>query len=148
MEEIFKLEEAMKVTYKISAKMVVEVSGDDIKDVMSELSSVEEVLGHSKCGVCGSEEVRHAVRNTKGFTFYEIQCTSPACRAKLSFGQARETGKLFPHRKNEDGTWKPNNGWEIWTGNQGGQQAARRPSAPQDEGFFGQAPADDTSMPF
>ena len=101
-----------KVRYRLNAKIEVEVEGASVKDVITALSEYTEVFQDSACGSCGSTEVAPAHRSAQGYDFYEIACH--ACGAKLSFGQTREGGHLFPKRKDQDGNEIGKNGWHIY----------------------------------
>ncbi len=98
----------LQVQKWVSPKVCVVAEGETQADLFSQVSSMEEVFGESKCGKCGSEEIRFGTRKAakgkKEFTYFEMHCNT--CRAKLSFGQS-EGGVLFPVRyereQNEDG---------------------------------------------
>jgi hypothetical protein len=99
----------MKVSYT-SGRLNVEVEGEKQKDVFMELARFQEVFEHSKCGKCGSDDVRFVVRSVDDNEFYEIHCQN--CRARLAFGQHKgKEGTLFPRRKDGENNWLPNNGW-------------------------------------
>ena len=36
------------------------------------------------------------------------------CGAKLAFGANKKGGGLFPKRKDADGNWLPDGGWQKW----------------------------------
>jgi len=99
----------MKVICKVSEKLTFELDCNDQKDTFLQLSNLQEIFSEDTCGACGSKEVRFVVRTVDGNSFYEIMCQK--CRSKLSFGSHRLGGTLFPHRKNEDGSWIDNKGW-------------------------------------
>ena len=44
--------------------------------------------------------------------YYEMRCLS--CGAALSYGQHKKGGTLFPKRKDENGNWLDNGGWQKW----------------------------------
>jgi len=91
----------------------VEIEFDgDVKEIFEQASVAAEVFGHSVCKACGSPEVRPVVREVDGNKYYEMRCCNCPCR--LSFGQTKQGGKLFPRRKSSDGNWIPNGGWEDW----------------------------------
>lgn len=100
----------MKVQLKVGPRIIVEAEGETIKDVYSRVSALAGIFACAdKCGCCGSQEIIPQVREPQGFTYYELQCL--ACHARLSFGQNKEGGGLFPKRD------KGKNGWEVWQGN-------------------------------
>lgn len=98
---------------KIRAQMGkywIEVDASDIKEAFRALSNYMEVLGESKCGKCGSANIRPNHRQSGNYHYYELVCND--CRAKLELGQAQEGGTLFPKRKDANGNWdNENNGW-------------------------------------
>jgi hypothetical protein len=56
--------------------------------------------------------VRFRVRDVKSFRYYELACEN--CNARLSFGQLREGGGLFPKRYDEKRRPLANRGWIIY----------------------------------
>lgn len=97
--------------------ITIEVEGD-AKEIFTELAAAQDVFGHlaSGCGGCNCPDVFPVVREHEGNTYYEVRCGN--CRCRLAFGQRRDGGTLFPRRKDRDGNWIPNNGWEDWKANQ------------------------------
>ena len=73
----------MKVTYQ-SGRLSVEFDCESQKDLFSQLSAFQEVFGETKCGKCGSENLRFVVRENDGNEYYELRCLD--CGAKLQFG--------------------------------------------------------------
>ena len=84
----------------------------DSKEVFSNIGNFQEIMSYEKCGKCGSENLRFVVRKVDKYTYYEIRCMD--CGAKLEFGVVQDTEQLYPKRKNEDGSWRPDNGWVKW----------------------------------
>lgn len=95
-------------------KLKLTLDGKDDKELFERLSEVQEVFGQGKCGACQSEDVKFVVREVDGNKFYEVVCN--ACRAKLGFGQHKKGNTMFPRRKDGDGNYIPNKGWEKWEG--------------------------------
>jgi len=86
-------------------------------DLFSKIAGLQEVFGNSKCGKCGSTNLRYVVRDSKDkdgndLTYFELWCLD--CGAKLRFGQHRSGGTLFPKRKDKDGNWIGDKGWVKW----------------------------------
>ena len=52
------------------------------------------------------------VRENDGNEFYELRCLD--CGAKLAFGAHKKGGGLFPRRKDIDGEWLSDRGWQKW----------------------------------
>ena len=98
----------MKLNYKLG-NLSVEFECDTPKEVFNQLSVFQEVFGETKCGKCGSENLRFVVRENDGNEYYEIRCMD--CGAKLAFGANKKGGGLFPRRKDADGNWLPDKGW-------------------------------------
>tara|TARA_R100001132_G_C3194121_1_gene44621 strand:+ start:114 stop:443 length:330 start_codon:yes stop_codon:yes gene_type:complete len=101
----------MKVNYKVG-NLTVEFESDTVREVFTQLSSFQEVFGEIKCGKCGSDNLRFVVRENEGNEYYEIRCQD--CGAKLAFGSHKKGGGLFPRRKDVDGNWLPDHGWQKW----------------------------------
>lgn len=104
----------MKVRYKLSDKLELEVDAEGQKEVFKELASVQEIFGEEKCGVCGNTSIRYVTRNVDGNDYFELRCADSKCGAILSFGQHKKGGTLFPKRKDDDGGYLPNRGWHKW----------------------------------
>ena len=104
----------MKVQLKINPNTILEAEGKTVKEVFTNLAQLEDAFSIGQCGLCGSA-VNHVVRTVDKYTYYEARCLNKACRAKFTFGQSKNTeGALFPQKKDKDGNWKANGGWEIW----------------------------------
>ena len=101
----------MKISHNIG-RTTVELESDTIKDAFAQLSTFQEVFGEDKCGKCGSENLRFVVRENDGNAYYEVRCQE--CGAKLSFGANKVGGGLFPRRKDSDGNWLSDRGWQKW----------------------------------
>lgn len=96
-----------------------EIEADTQVELFQEIASLQEVFDtESTCGICDSQVRflhRQSTKGTKTYHFHELVCTNPSCRARFEFGQAMEGGALFPKRKDNDGNWKPNRGWERYS---------------------------------
>ncbi len=101
----------MEVTKKVGS-LTITFEGETQKDIVKQLSSLEEVFGESACGKCGSENLRWVVRENDGNEYYELRCLD--CGAKLAFGVNKKGGGLFPKRKDGEGNWLPDKGWTKW----------------------------------
>ncbi len=101
----------MEVTKKVGS-LTITFGAETQKEVFKYLSSLEEVFGETKCGKCGSENLRFVVRENDGNEYYELRCLD--CGAKLAFGANKKGGGLFPKRKDAEGNWLPDKGWTKW----------------------------------
>jgi hypothetical protein len=104
----------MKASYKASDKLQFEVEGEGQKEIFKELAAIQEIFAETKCGVCGSENIKFVVRAVDDNEYYELRCMD--CGAVLAFGQHKKGGTLFPKRKDEKGEYMPNRGWYKWQG--------------------------------
>ena len=100
----------MKVNYN-AGKLNVAFEGETVRELWKQIAIFQEVFGETKCGKCGSENLRFVVRENDGNEYYELRCMD--CGAKLAFGSMKKGGGLFPKRKDGD-TWLPDNGWQKW----------------------------------
>ena len=110
----------MKIIRKFK-NVVVEVDGDNQKDLFEQAAQVDEVFGEETCMKCNKSNIKFTVRTAqdakgKVFKYYELHCKD--CFAKKTFGQ-KEDGTLFPHRKSEDGKYLPDSGWVRWNKEKG-----------------------------
>ena len=101
----------MKATYT-SGKISVEIDFETQIELFQKLSNFQEIFEETKCGKCGSENVKFQVRNVDDNLYYELRCVD--CGAKLAFGVMKKGGRLFPKRKDKEGNWLPDNGWVKW----------------------------------
>ena len=104
----------MKVIYKASDKIQFELEASGQKELFKELSTVEEIFGENKCGLCSKANIKFVVRSVEDNDYYELRCND--CGAVLSFGQHKKGGTLFPKRKDEDGNYMKSGGWYKYTG--------------------------------
>src|SRR5688572_22533100 len=112
----------MQAQYKpVSGNILITVDCTDMKDLLKKLAEIDDVFGEAQCGGCGGKSIRYTHRSAQGYDFYEAVCTT--CKAKLQYGQAKEGGKLFPRRKDKEGNYLQNGGWEKF-------QAGAKPAAP------------------
>ena len=73
----------------------IEVQGEDIKELMRNVSNVQECMGARVCGMCGeTEKLRFRARRVKEFEFFGIYCET--CKGELSFGERKDKSGLFP----------------------------------------------------
>jgi hypothetical protein len=84
----------MKITYTVSPGCTIEQEVKDVKQGFSFLAYITEVFGQRKCGNCGSTNLKLRHRTPQGYDYYDVQCQD--CRHEQKFGQAKETGRLFP----------------------------------------------------
>lgn len=101
-----------------------QIEGQTQMEVFESIAKIQEVFSEEKCGLCGCEDLRYAVRVVGKYKFPELHCTK--CQGRLSFGQIQEPkGELFPIRKLIEKTGQPNrekgkfgshNGWTKYKG--------------------------------
>lgn len=101
----------MKVNFN-AGMCSVEVEGNSQKEVFKQLAEFQEVFDNSRCGACESTNVRFVVRNVDDNEFFEIRCKD--CGAKLAFGSHKKGNSLFPKRKNSEGNYIENQGWQKY----------------------------------
>ena len=99
----------MKVIFKVSDKMTVELEAKTQKDIFQQLGSIQEIFGETTCGKCKKGNLRFVVRNVDDNDFYELHCLD--CYAKLPFGCHKKGDTLFPKRKDDANVRLPDNGW-------------------------------------
>ena len=102
----------MKVIYKANDKLQFELEASGQKEVFKELALIQEIFSETKCGMCGSTNLKFIVRSVEGNDYYELRCAD--CGAILSFGQHKKGGTLFPKRKDDNNNYIPHNGWHKW----------------------------------
>jgi hypothetical protein len=103
----------MKFTFKISDKLTAELEANEQRPMFEQLAELEEIFGIKCCGKCKSTDIKFVVREDKEENkYYELQCTK--CRARFAFGCNKKGNSLFPKRKDKDGKWLPNDGWEVY----------------------------------
>lgn len=92
----------MKYKYTtVDGRFGFEVDADNEKEFFSAIQHFEEIfVKNGKCGIC-SQPAEFHVREADGYTFYEAWCSDYKCKAKLQFGQKKQTNELFPRRKDE-----------------------------------------------
>lgn len=106
----------MKATYKSkNGRLLIEVTGETQKDIFAGIAGAQEVFEADECcGACLQDDIKFQVRHVDPYTYYELVCKNPTCRARLSFGQNVAGGTLFPKRKDKEQNWIENNGWEVY----------------------------------
>lgn len=102
----------MKLSVKVSPKIIVEIEEKSQKEAFEALASACEVFGEQTCGKCGSDDIRPSIREVDGNKFYEMRCKS--CFSVLQYGAHKNNITLFPKRKNDDETYNQCRGWKKW----------------------------------
>jgi hypothetical protein len=92
----------LKVDLKVSSTVTISAEADKPTELFEQISLLQEVFSHDKCGKCGEKNLRYIVRTDSDKNkYYELQCQS--CYAKLTFGQNKDNlGRLYPRRKETD----------------------------------------------
>lgn len=123
----------MKMIYKLTDKMSIDVEGSTQKEIFLKLAELqkmyEPIFGIEKCGCCGSPDFNYIVREAetakkKMCNYYELHCTNNKCKARFSYGQSTDNETLFPKDKDDNKMVKnefgkevraflPNGGWST-----------------------------------
>lgn len=104
-------------------RLMLECEAADIKDLFRAVGRLQDAFDSDQdCGACHSTDIKFRVRSQGGFEFYELHCN--ACRADLAFGIQKGTESLYAKRFAEKGGGRlPNNGWIVYNGPTGEQNA-------------------------
>jgi hypothetical protein len=115
-----------KFIYKPAKNVTVEFQASTDKEAWKEMASVAEMFSVSRCGNCDEDALIPIIRkNADDNEFFELKCA--ACGYKLSFGQNKVGGGLYPrlryHAKHPDveskkvkkGDIMPRKGFELFT---------------------------------
>jgi hypothetical protein len=119
----------MKAHHRLpNGRTTFEVEGRSSKEIYEGLAEIIEIFeADSTCGCCKSSNLIPRVRTTGQYKFYELYCQG--CSAALDFGQRKEDGRLFPKRRNPDGSELENRGWKTWRSRQD-SEAKRKGNGP------------------
>lgn len=85
---------SIKAIFNVNPNLKVEADCSGPKGVFKFAAAVSDILGIRACGNCQSPDLKPVYRKPKGFDYYSLKCNS--CGHELRFGQAKETGDLFP----------------------------------------------------
>jgi DNA-directed RNA polymerase subunit RPC12/RpoP len=115
----------MNVTFHINPLFSITAEGADHKALFEQIAGLAELFQVDTCGQCKSHAVLPVVRNNEGVKYYEYKCQD--CGARLSLGQAKTNGTLYPrrvyHKQHPDvqqgrasaGDRMNAGGWEKWS---------------------------------
>lgn len=119
----------MKAQVKVNPRVLIEIEGEEQKDLFAQMAQAHEVFSETKCGLCASDEIRPVVRTVevkkKPVLYYEYHCK---CGGRLSLSQNADGGTLFVNRKLLDngkpatgeeranGKYGKHNGWTKYKG--------------------------------
>lgn len=111
-------------------QLTFEITGATQQDIFNELAAIQEIFDtEPSCGVCNGDKIRYQHRIVQKYHFHELVCRNPECRARFSFGHINDDkGELFPKRRDKDGNWLPNRGWEKYAPPSGGNSTGDRQS--------------------
>jgi len=121
----------MKVTYK-TGKFTVEAEGSTT-EIFEQLAAFDSVFGNCVNKANGSENIGFRHREVDGNHYYEMYDKDEF--HVLKFGKTKKDGSLFPRRKDADGNWLDNGGWNKYDPN-----APQVKSAPQTAKAEGEIP--------
>lgn len=109
----------VRLTKDVGCGLTVSVEGELFTEAFEKMSMIEDVfrMPTDKNGNPTVENFQLRTRTVDDNTYYEL--FDPKTRAKLALGQYKKPkeGWLFPKRKDKDGNWLENSGWEVWQGN-------------------------------
>ena len=118
----------MKVTYK-TGKFTIEAEGSTT-EVFEQLAAFDSVFGNCVNKANGSENIGFRHREVDGNHYYEMYDKDEF--HVLKFGKTKKDGSLFPRRKDADGNWLDNGGWNKYDPN--APQVKSTPKAAKAEG--------------
>ena len=105
----------MKAHFRaFGGRLVVEIEGTTIKDLIKEIGPIAEILDADHvCGKCQSPNIYPRCRTAQDkFDYYELVCSD--CGARLSFGQHMDGGTLWAKRTDKQGNMLDYRGWTIY----------------------------------
>lgn len=109
----------MELNYRTAnGRMTFRLTAETPKEIFQQIAGVQDTFeAETSCGVCFCEDIRFQRRlagDKDQYDYFELVCKNPECRAKFSFGQSTDKKTLFPKRKDAEGNWMPNRGWEKY----------------------------------
>lgn len=119
----------MEALIKLNGSTTIKVEGTDLKDLLEQVTQIDDAVGFEPCGKCKSNNTAPRYRQVEEDKFYEIRCLD--CGAVLQLGVNKKGGTLYKKKmltddkgkavKNADGKsqWLPNNGWLKWNRDKG-----------------------------
>ena len=94
----------VKVTYQIPGRPITLVlEAADPKQAFRGLTAFGEIFTESKCGSCGSEDIKYEHRKHDDNDYYSLRCNG--CQAQFDFGQHKTGSTLFAKRDKGDKGW-------------------------------------------
>ena len=103
----------MKVINK-TGKFTVEAEGSTT-EIFEQLAAFDSVFGNCINKANGSENIGFRHREVDGNHYYEMYDKDEF--HVLKFGKTKKDGSLFPRRKDADGNWLDNGGWNKYDPN-------------------------------
>lgn len=110
----------MKVSYTTrDGRLTFEIEGATQTDIWEQLASIQEVFEDTTCTKYGQQDdnTRFVVRENDDNKYYELRYNGNNTKlfgVRKAFGQHKKGGGLFPRRKDESGSYLPDNGWVKW----------------------------------
>jgi hypothetical protein len=116
----------MEATYRaFGGRLLVKINAETVAQLFREIGSVASVLDvDTACGKCKSPNIFPNVRNAQDYEYFELNCAD--CGARLSFGQHKEGGGLFPKRDKGDAD---DRGWYIYRAIEGSTAPSSAPAS-------------------
>tara|TARA_Y100000385_G_C12628064_1_gene439996 strand:- start:12 stop:389 length:378 start_codon:yes stop_codon:yes gene_type:complete len=110
----------------------VEVEGATTEELFDNMAEMSELLScGAHCGKSGATDTVMRKRTSGDYVFYEWFCVSSG--AALALGRTK-AGGFFPKRKNKEGDYLPDNGWQTWGDRKKEMQSANGEWSPGDNG--------------
>lgn len=110
----------MEITYTTrNGRLTVKIEADTHADAWRELARFQEIFEDTDCTMdvngqrMTSDNTRFVIRENDENEFFELVCVEPGPLryARRSYGLTKKGGYLFPHRKDKEKKYLPNNGW-------------------------------------
>lgn len=95
----------MKAHFRVlGGRITLELEGGTQKELFAAIADAQDVFdADTVCGLCNGQDLRFQVRHIEGNAFYELACRG--CTARLTFGQHKEGGTLYPKRGEGNRGW-------------------------------------------
>ena len=103
---------AFKVERELPSGIKVAFEASSPLGIFKGCALLDDLFAETKCGCCGSEEIKFSKRDAENGCYLEMRCKK--CGAQLSYGQNKEGGGIFAKRWDKEKGVLPNGGWHKW----------------------------------